>query len=317
MPAPPELLQAGRDIRVIEILRKAEAEQQRDTDGNVGIAGEIEIDLESETIDRQQYRCGIAAGHVVPDRVGGGRERIREHHLLHEAEHDQRDRVRDLLPRQALGMVEFVEELAGAHDRAGHQLREERDEQSVVEQAAARLEFAAVHVDGVAHALECVERDADRQQHIDGAEVQRTAGCCRDVVGAGDHEIRVLEEGKHAQVADHADRDQSLRLQGLREMQPDPVVEHGREQDQAQVLPVPRRVEVPAGQQQDPLVQCRIATHRRHHRVHDEEEQDERPGIEIHRDRIRRRNTALSRLHAASANRRQATGRSTSDITAT
>ena len=48
VPALPEILDAGRPHRRIEIERQPDAEQQAQPDRDVGIAGEIEQDLEAE-----------------------------------------------------------------------------------------------------------------------------------------------------------------------------------------------------------------------------------------------------------------------------
>ena len=91
----------------------------------------------------------------------------------------------------------------GALDRAGHQVREERDEHGDVEQAAPRAQLAAIDVDRVAHRLEGVERDADRQddaQHRQACTVSPTAASTAcDVV---DEEVEVLEEPEHPEVRD-------------------------------------------------------------------------------------------------------------------
>src|SRR5260370_34767770 len=45
MPLPPKVDDVDRLVRRIEIRRKANAKQQREPDGHVGIAGEVEIEL--------------------------------------------------------------------------------------------------------------------------------------------------------------------------------------------------------------------------------------------------------------------------------
>ena len=48
VPAPPEVGDAGGQVRAAEIDREMKAEQLRHADRHVGIAGEIEIDLQAE-----------------------------------------------------------------------------------------------------------------------------------------------------------------------------------------------------------------------------------------------------------------------------
>ena len=69
-----------------------------------------------------------------------------------------------LLRREAPRRLDLRQQERRALDRAGHEVRKERDEDGDVEQAAPRAQLAAVDVDRVAHRLERVERDPDRQQ---------------------------------------------------------------------------------------------------------------------------------------------------------
>ena len=59
VPAPPEVAEAGRPVGAVEVLREDEAHQQREPDRDVGVAGEVAVDL---------GRVGVGG----EDRVGGG-----------------------------------------------------------------------------------------------------------------------------------------------------------------------------------------------------------------------------------------------------
>ena len=65
--------------------------------------------------------------------------------------------------RGSFALVDLRHELAAAHDRAGDDVREERQVGREVEERPG-LEVAAVDVDDVAEGLEREERDADRQR---------------------------------------------------------------------------------------------------------------------------------------------------------
>ena len=54
VPTPPEFCDAGRFVGGIEVLRKAESEQQGYTDGHVGVARKVAIDLKCVAIDSKQ-----------------------------------------------------------------------------------------------------------------------------------------------------------------------------------------------------------------------------------------------------------------------
>src|SRR5206468_11405965 len=93
MPAAPEFLHRQGSIGIIEIFRKAKSQQQSDADGDVGIPGKVEIDLESKTIDRKEDFPGTMPGHITPERIYDGSQRVRETDLLHIPDRDQRESV--------------------------------------------------------------------------------------------------------------------------------------------------------------------------------------------------------------------------------
>ena len=47
VPAPPELGDRPRDVRVVEVLQEVEAEHPCQADGHVRVAGEVEVDLQA------------------------------------------------------------------------------------------------------------------------------------------------------------------------------------------------------------------------------------------------------------------------------
>ena len=105
---------------------------------------------------------------------------------------------------RVLPLLELGQELAGADDRTGHEVREERDVDREVEEVH-RLDLAPVDVDDVAHRLEREERDADRQRDAEdlGIDVDPDVGervACRHL-----EELRVLEVAEQPEVA--GDRD--------------------------------------------------------------------------------------------------------------
>ena len=78
-------------------------------------------------------------------------------------EREEGDAAREL--RRACGVraAQLVVDLREADDRPGDELREHRDEAGEVDEVAQRPRVAAVDVDRVAHRLEGVEADAERQ----------------------------------------------------------------------------------------------------------------------------------------------------------
>ena len=98
-----------------------------------------------------------------------------------------------------------MSELVKARDRALNQLWEEGDKQRKLRRVPLRRVFAVVHVDQVAHRLERVKRDAQRQQQVE----RRTAHGREQRRG-------VLEQRQHAEVEQqHGPKDRALAASGL------------------------------------------------------------------------------------------------------
>ena len=113
---------------MLKFSSKPEAEHAREPDRHVGIAGEIEIDLEGE---EQHARPGLreakGANVMREDQIRAAGERIGEEQLLHDAEHEARkahDKVVDVGVRHRL---ELARDVVIFDDRAGEQLGKEKD----------------------------------------------------------------------------------------------------------------------------------------------------------------------------------------------
>ena len=104
------------------------------------------------------------------------------------------------------GRRDLRQQRVRAHDRAGHEVRKEADEEREVAEVFGGLDGAAVDVDGVAHRLERVEADAGGQEDVQ--ERRRRVGEAErgeERVGAADEEVAVLEEAEQAEVGRHAE----------------------------------------------------------------------------------------------------------------
>ena len=164
-------------------------------------------------------------------------------------------------PRAALGefvegvraVVELVGEVAETQNRAGNQVRKDRDECCEVDQVARRRSVATVHVDDVADRFEDVERNTDRQQHV-GQDERLETERSHDFVDAVDTEVGVLEVAEDAQVDGHAEQQPALRRFGSdasgTDFQADPVVPQRDRCEQREEVHPPPGVEHVAGDQQ-------------------------------------------------------------------
>src|SRR5216684_3972737 len=126
MPAPPELGDVGRTVGLVEILREMKAEHPAEPDRHVGIAGEVEVDLQRIA---QDAKPGVYPAELVrwqfEHRVRDGAEVVGYRDLLAQAKTETigalgQHRAVDA-PIQHLRL-----DLAVAYDRPGDELREQR-----------------------------------------------------------------------------------------------------------------------------------------------------------------------------------------------
>ena len=90
MPAVPELLQVGRLIGAVEVGGEREAEEEGRADGDVGVAGEVAVDLDGVAVDGgERLDAGVEFRGVEDpvDQVEG--QRVGDGHLLEEAHRDE------------------------------------------------------------------------------------------------------------------------------------------------------------------------------------------------------------------------------------
>ena len=238
VPARPEVADARRQIRRVEVLHQVETEDLRRADRDHGIAAEIAVDLQRKGQSRQQQRHAAEGHVVVPHGVHEDRCPVGDDHLQEEApDHQDGALCHALRIPQFLfvGVLHLGQQIFRALDRPCHELREERHEQSIAQEISLGLRVAAVHVDDVAQRLERVERDADGQQ-----QVQRAGG----MDGREDH-VAVFEHGQDGQVEHDAERKDGAVFRGA--LRPD---------SDAQVV---RRLIRRAGQRQAAQVGCQRA----------------------------------------------------------
>ena len=162
VPAPPEVPKAGCAVWAVEVLGEHESHQQGQPDGNVGVAGEVAVDLRGIGVGGQQHVGRVVglrhAEHGIDHRPA---EVIGDYDLLDEPHPDQgQSRAHpDVLgvtrPRQ------LWEELSRAHDRAGDEVREEAQVDRGVDQPRG-LDQIALDVHGVGDGLEGEEADPHR-----------------------------------------------------------------------------------------------------------------------------------------------------------
>ena len=170
VPAPPEIADRHRAVRRVEVERQAQPEHQRQADRHVGVAGEIEVDL-------QRVGAGGDPRLGRGQRRGGGLARTADRPTIASVSASAtffatpitnstkpRDRFSHISGRRG-SSAELVDDLVVPHDRPGDELREERHEHAEVEEAV-DVPVAAPQVDQVGDLLEHEEADAQRQDQV-------------------------------------------------------------------------------------------------------------------------------------------------------
>ena len=122
MPALPEIGNTVGQKRIVEVLQKAEPQHPSKADGHVGIAGKVEIDLETVGDDTQpcrQHRGSSLRGCCLPQKA----DVICQQHLFSdaagEALHSLGKEVSGAFP-----VLQLVRYRLVADDGARNQLRE-------------------------------------------------------------------------------------------------------------------------------------------------------------------------------------------------
>ena len=159
MPAAPKLRNGAGLVGMLEVLQEAEAKEMTQADSHVGITREVEIDLEGIGQHAQPRHSGRGLGHGG-DLLPQCAHLVGDQHLLgkthHEALHTAAGLKHALAAVQQLMLHRLI-----LDDRACNQLGEQRHIGAHIEDIAAGLDDAAIHIDGVGHGLEGVEADAD------------------------------------------------------------------------------------------------------------------------------------------------------------
>ena len=122
VPSAPEVLGAGREIGEVEVQRELEAQALGDPSGDVGIAGEVAVDLEGERIDRQEGRTTVESLPAPEKCVDHLRQVVGDDDLLEQPPEDQVDAFVELLEVKSPGRCHLRQQRRRPHDRAGDQV---------------------------------------------------------------------------------------------------------------------------------------------------------------------------------------------------
>ena len=166
VPTTPELGDARRVIWVVEVLREVEAHDAAETDGHVGIGGEVEVKMHGVGNYRDPGGAGAHSGKVGGKKLFGLKsDDIGDDNFLGETYYETAETLQKLL-RAVAAVAYLTLDVAVTHDRTGDELRKHRDVNDVVGEALHRIVVTSIGVENVGYRLEGEKRDAYRKRHF-------------------------------------------------------------------------------------------------------------------------------------------------------
>ena len=163
MPPPPQVGQRVGGKGIIEVLQEVKSKHPAQTDGHVGIAGEVVVQLEDVSHRSQPGKGGgqSVSRHTVGP-VGDDGQLIGQQHLLAQAYNKPGAAGGEVLPA-LLPVVDLVGHRLIFDDGAGNKLGKERDVQSHLQRGTLHLSPVPMDVQHIAEGLEGKEGNADGQ----------------------------------------------------------------------------------------------------------------------------------------------------------
>ena len=170
MPAAPKFCHGFGHIGVIKVFNEVKAKNLTQTDGHIRIAGEIKVDV-------QHKANGV---HPVEHHRGFGRFPENREHQCNVvcnddflAQADQEAAHTQISLFQCMGTaLQLPCHVNVAHNRTGNQLRKQRNVSTKSNRVLLCGHIVAVHINGIAQALEGVEADADGQCQLQQLHIQ-------------------------------------------------------------------------------------------------------------------------------------------------
>ena len=186
MPTTPEFRRALCLVGAVEVLRQAESHEEGDADSDVRIAREVGIDLQRVGEKRNQVFYAREEERRIKNAVNKVcREVVAQNDLLGKTVQNPEHGHAECAAGEEIRLVKLRYELVGTHDRASHELWEERKVKTKVQDVAHGLDLATINVDAVAHRLEREERNTHREDNL----VDKRMGAEHGVACSGEEVI--------------------------------------------------------------------------------------------------------------------------------
>ena len=196
MPPPPEFRDAFRKVGIVEVFNKVEPEDPPQPDGHIGIAGEIEIDLQRKgdgVHPAEQY--GLLSGRAENRRELS--KLVGQQDFLAQSDEKPPDAAGRVLPCGDAA-VQLPGNVRVADNRPRNQLGKQRHIRAEIDRISLGRGVSPVYIHHIADALEGVEADADGQRQMQQRQAQTGDG--GDI---GDEKVGVFEHAQQRHAGHH------------------------------------------------------------------------------------------------------------------
>src|SRR5437588_302678 len=127
------ITQPGGEVGIVEVQNQMEAHELRDATGHVCVATEIEENLPAVGDGGEDQRRRAVRLWVVIHTFDIERKVIGQRQFLEQTDEEQRRAVGEVLQSDGWELAKLREQMPGALDRPGHELREETNKRGKTE----------------------------------------------------------------------------------------------------------------------------------------------------------------------------------------
>ena len=231
-----------------------EAHQLRRAARDVAVAAEIAVDLPGESVNSQQRGSETRYAELARERlVGDDGAGVSDDAFAEKAGENENQSVIEGIGVETALVLNLRQQMRRPLDGAGDQMREQADEERVVEERLGRFHLFPVDVDDVRKLLERVERNAGRQGHL-----QQRDGGLRQAQSMGqgregiDEEVEVFEVAEEPEVDANGNREEKTAFFGIRGTADEAraeEIDNGRGENEAQKPDIPPAIKDVTGDQ--------------------------------------------------------------------
>src|SRR5437667_9912982 len=261
VPAPPKLLKAMRQIGLSEVDHEMEAQQLSAAARNIAVAAEVAIDLPGKRVGSDQNNPEIRRTELATKGCVGEKSAVvRDHTFAHQAGKDKHQAVEKTIRIESAVLLNLRKKMSRSLNRSGNQVREEANEETIVQEGLSRFQPAFINVHDIGNFLKGVKRNARWKNHanegqrnmVNAQRLQHTRkGPCE--------EIKILEDPENPKIQ-HEREDKQLfavrvRAAG-RDSLDDQKIHRGTADHECKEAPVPPAVEKVACQKQENVLRA-------------------------------------------------------------